>query len=56
MAGEGREILQWLRALVALEENSDSVATIPMVAHKHLDLQFQEVRSPLLASVGTAYM
>ena len=42
--------------LVALPEDLGSIVQTYKSAHSSLQLQFQEIQSPLPASVGTAFM
>jgi hypothetical protein len=46
-------MVQWLRALAALAEDLDSVSRTHMLANDHVQLQFQRIQCPLLASDGT---
>ena len=43
---------QWLRSLAALPEDLGSVLSTHSDTHNHLQLQFQEISCPLLASLG----
>jgi hypothetical protein len=45
-----------VRVLVALPEDLGSIVQTYKSAHSSLQLQFQEIQSPLPASVGTAFM
>lgn len=44
------EVAQWLHALTALAVDLGSVPGAYKVTHNHLQLQFQGIRRPLLAS------
>jgi len=44
---------QWLKAFVALAEDSDSVPPTQMVAPIHLYLQFQRIQNARLVFVGS---
>jgi hypothetical protein len=46
------KVAHWSRALAALPKDPDSVLCTHMVAHNHLQLQFQGIQCPLLASLG----
>ena len=46
---------QQVRALTVLAEDSSSVPSTHMVAHSHLQLQYQGTQDPLLTSVGTRH-
>jgi hypothetical protein len=44
---------QQLITLIALSEDPGLIPSTHKMAHKHLELQFQRIRCPLLASIGT---
>jgi hypothetical protein len=47
---------QWLRALALLPEDSGLIPSTHMMAHNHLQLQFQEIWYFLLARYEWTYI